>query len=137
MFANLCRKAITVYAKHTTTLIPMTGNAIESTARFGIGSILSRSMHILSGAKSAVNIQLMNVPKLLTPTASPQLMQTCGFKVKYKVKRRCRDCYMVMRQGRMYNICPTHPRHKQMAIKVHPRINWIITHATQSKIRPW
>lgn len=135
MFVNLLRNIVTACAKHTVSLVPLAGGSVLKTnARSGI---LSRSLYILSGTRSAVNVQLMNMPKLLVPSVTPQLMQTCGFKVKGRIKRRCRDCFMVMREGRLYNICRTHPRHKQMAIKVHPRVNWIITHATQSKVRPW
>lgn len=139
MFVNLFRNVVITCGKRAAASVPLTGN-IESNARLAAvasGNVLSRSLHILLGANPAVNLQLMSVPKLLTPTASPQLMQTCGFKVKGRLKRRCRDCYFVMREGRLFNLCPTHPRHKQMGIKVHPRVNWIVTHATQSKVRPW
>lgn len=137
MFANLVRNVISTCGKRATTLVPLTGSAIESNARLAAGNILSRSLHILSGVKPAVNVQLMNVPGLLSPATSPQLMQSCGMKVKGRLKRRCRDCYFVSRGGRLFNMCPTHPRHKQMSIRVHPRVNWIVTHATQSKVRPW
>ena len=54
---------------------------------------------------------------LLTPQI-PILSQTCGFKVKGKLKRRCKDCYFVVRERRKYVICETHPRHKQMSMKI-------------------
>lgn len=74
--------------------------------------------------------------KLLIPF-SPILMQTCGFKVKGRLRRRCKDCYFVVRDRRYYVICPTHPRHKQMSMKKRDYKSWILTHATQSKIRPY
>jgi len=58
-----------------------------------------------------------------------------GFKVKGNLKRRCKDCYIVVRQERGYVICPTHPRHKQMSMKKRDYKSWILTHATQSKER--
>uniref|UniRef100_A0A0A9XKQ8 Ribosomal protein n=1 Tax=Lygus hesperus TaxID=30085 RepID=A0A0A9XKQ8_LYGHE len=64
-------------------------------------------------------------------------MQVAGFKVKYALKRRCKDCYFVVRQERRYVMCPTHPRHKQMAPIKKPRYTWILTHASYSKVRPW
>ncbi|SPP87182.1 uncharacterized protein LOC117589313 [Drosophila guanche] len=71
---------------------------------------------------------------LLTP-ASTLLQQVAGFKVKGRLKRRCKDCYIVVRQERGYVICPTHPRHKQMSMKKRDYKSWILTHATQSKER--
>ncbi|KFB44444.1 AGAP005927-PA-like protein [Anopheles sinensis] len=76
-------------------------------------------------------------PKFLQPIAIPLLQHACGFKVKGRLKRRCKDCYFVMRQERLYVICKTHPRHKQMSMKKHDRNTWILTDATQSKIRAW
>lgn len=77
------------------------------------------------------------VPSILQIQNSPQLMQSCGFKVKGRLRRRCKDCYFVVREGRMYNICKTHPRHKQMAMKKKDKNTWILTHAMQSKVRPY
>ena len=75
-------------------------------------------------------------PKFLFPN-SCVISQVCGFKVKLKLKRRCKDCYFVVREQRKYVICPTHPRHKQMSMVKKPEYTWILTHACQSKIRPW
>lgn len=66
-----------------------------------------------------------------------QIIQTCGFKVKGRLKKRCKDCYFVMRRERNYVICKTHPRHKQMAMKKDADKTWILSHATQSPVRPW
>jgi len=74
--------------------------------------------------------------QLLTPKV-PILLSSCGFKVKKKLKRRCKDCYFVVRQGRVFVICKTHPRHKQMSMKAPDEVNWILTHAMQSPVRPW
>jgi large subunit ribosomal protein L36 len=74
--------------------------------------------------------------QLLTPTV-PVLSSSCGFKVKKKLKRRCRDCYFVVRHGRVYVICETQPRHKQMSMKAPDEVHWIISHASQSRVRPW
>lgn len=79
---------------------------------------------------------LGKMQRLLMPVTT-LLNHVAGFKVKGRVKRRCKDCYFVMRQQRLYNICPTHPRHKQMSMKKREDKTWILTHATQSKIRPY
>ncbi|AOW06137.1 ribosomal protein L36-domain-containing protein [Yarrowia lipolytica] len=36
-----------------------------------------------------------------------------GMKTKSAVRKRCPDCYIVTRKGRVFNYCKTHPRHKQ------------------------
>ncbi|KAM9286189.1 large ribosomal subunit protein bL36m [Cariama cristata] len=36
-----------------------------------------------------------------------------GLKMKTSLKRRCKDCYIVRRRGRLYVCCKTNPRHKQ------------------------
>ncbi|KAJ9575914.1 hypothetical protein L9F63_007226, partial [Diploptera punctata] len=73
---------------------------------------------------------------LLSPQI-PILSQACGFKVKGKPQRRCKDCYYVVRERRLFVICDTHPRHKQMAMKKPDKARWTIAHACQSKVRPW
>uniref|UniRef100_A0A2M4C306 Ribosomal protein n=1 Tax=Anopheles marajoara TaxID=58244 RepID=A0A2M4C306_9DIPT len=74
---------------------------------------------------------------LLQAAPTPLLNLACGFKVKGRLKRRCKDCYFVMRQERLYVICKTHPRHKQMSMKKHDRNTWFLTDATQGKERAW
>ncbi|XP_013114269.1 large ribosomal subunit protein bL36m [Stomoxys calcitrans] len=76
------------------------------------------------------------IQRLLTPI-STVLHQVAGFKVKGRLKRRCKDCYFVIRQQRHYVICPTHRRHKQMSMKKRDYKSWILTHATQSRVRPY
>lgn len=74
---------------------------------------------------------------LLRPAFLPLYSLVNGFKVKGRLKRRCKDCYFVVRQERTYVICKTHPRHKQMSQMKKPKNLWILTDATQSKVRQW
>lgn len=74
--------------------------------------------------------------KLLLPI-SHNIIPSCGFKVKGRLKRRCKDCYFVVRQQRLYVICKTHPRHKQMSMIPKEKNTWTLTHATMGKVRPW
>lgn len=74
--------------------------------------------------------------KLLAPSI-PMVNSVCGFKIKGRVTRRCKDCYFVVRGGRMHVICDKHPRHKQKAMWKKPHNTWILTHASQSPVRPW
>ncbi|CAM9262284.1 unnamed protein product [Bubo scandiacus] len=36
-----------------------------------------------------------------------------GLKTKTSLKKRCKDCFIVRRRGRLYVYCKTNPRHKQ------------------------
>ncbi|KAL1128850.1 hypothetical protein AAG570_013384 [Ranatra chinensis] len=73
---------------------------------------------------------------LLEPKSS-LISQVCGFKVKAQLRRRCKDCYIAVRDRRTYVICPTHRRHKQMSMVKKEKFNWILTSASQGKNRPW
>lgn len=99
---------------------------------------ITRGFHGLTVAPSSSGLAapLGIDNKFLTPVTS-LVSQTAGFKVKGRLKKRCKDCYFVVRQARLYVICPTHPRHKQMAMQKKDYNTWILTHATQSKVRPY
>lgn len=60
-----------------------------------------------------------------------------GMKQKGHLRLRCKDCYFVRRQERLYVMCKTKGRHKQMSMKTKPKNTWILTDATQSKLRAW
>lgn len=76
-------------------------------------------------------------PTVLLGGVSSLLQQVATLKVKGRLRRRCKDCYIVLRQQRAYVMCPTHGRHKQMSMKKREKSTWILTHATQSKVRPY
>lgn len=93
----------------------------------------ARSYHIFDTVRNTQQTlpsNLLTIPKI-------NIIQTCGFKVKGLVRRRCKDCYFVRRQERLYVICKTHRRHKQMSVVKDERNTWILSHATQGKVRPW
>eukprot|EP00066_Takifugu_rubripes_P018056 XP_011607322.1 PREDICTED: 39S ribosomal protein L36, mitochondrial [Takifugu rubripes] len=58
-----------------------------------------------------------------TPESAPSLLGQCqhvpciqpsaGMKTKSALKRRCKDCFFVVRRGRLFVYCKTNPRHKQ------------------------
>lgn len=86
------------------------------------------------------SFSLQNFEKHSNQFLMPKLynaIQICGLKVKGFVKKRCKDCFMVMRDGRMYVECKTYGRHKQVTIAKKPKNTWMLSHATQSKVRPW
>lgn len=103
--------------------------------RTNAGGLVQRSLHILSSPRTSFGVVAQ--PSLLAATGLPQMNQIAGFKVKAIVKRRCRDCFLVAHEGRVYNLCETHPRHKVMSMKKRPKSEYMLSHATQHKIRPW
>ncbi|XP_068527320.1 large ribosomal subunit protein bL36m [Anas acuta] len=53
-------------------------------------------------------------PALPAGPALPGLLQlVAGLKTKTTLRRRCKDCYVVRRRGRLYVCCKSNPRHKQ------------------------
>nr|CAD7195253.1 unnamed protein product [Timema douglasi] len=106
-----------------------------------LGENLQRNYHgvikTFDSLTQTKNLTSVSLFKPLLNSFVPMFIPVCGFKVKGKLKRRCKDCYFVMRQERLYVICKTHPRHKQMAMKKKEKNTWILTHATQGPIRAW
>ena len=42
-----------------------------------------------------------------------QISQNREYKTKTRLRKRCKSCYFVWRNGRLYVECNEHPRHKQ------------------------
>lgn len=74
---------------------------------------------------------------LLQPNTVLLEQPVCGFKFKGVVKKRCKDCYIVVKDRQQIVLCKTHPRHKQKQIMPKEKDTWIITHRTYGRIRPW
>lgn len=51
--------------------------------------------------------------KSILSVSSPSLVQYREYKPKVRLRKRCRNCYFVWRNGRLYVECTEHPRHKQ------------------------
>lgn len=85
---------------------------------------------------------LNNTPKILSINQLPavtglSLIPSRGFKVFGKVRRRCKDCYIVTRDQRVYNLCKVHQKHKQMSIRHTDKAYYILTGVQQKKRREW
>ncbi|KAL6255300.1 hypothetical protein P5V15_013640 [Pogonomyrmex californicus] len=85
---------------------------------------------------SPCNILNHNASFLLQPVL-PMYNSVCGLKAKGRLQLRCKDCYFLCKDERWYVMCKTHPRHKQVKIKKKEYKTWILTWASQSKIRGW
>ncbi|XP_042883500.1 39S ribosomal protein L36, mitochondrial-like [Penaeus japonicus] len=105
--------------------------AIPACSITGVLSPLMRSLHMMP----VISREIIRKP-LLQPVAT-SVLQSCGMKQKGKLTLRCDDCYYVMRKGRLFVMCKTKPRHKQMAMQKKEKNTWILTHATQSPYRAW
>jgi len=83
---------------------------------------------------------MQNVPQTLSVIQSVSnlsLIPSRGFKVFGKVRRRCKDCYIVTRDQRVYNLCKTYGKHKQMSIRHTDKFYYILTGVQQKKKREW
>ncbi|NXT43402.1 RM36 protein, partial [Pelecanoides urinatrix] len=69
---------------------------------------VSRSLPLWCGA--AAPRALLAVPP---PPGLPAPPLLAGLKTKTSLKKRCKDCFIVRRRGRLYVCCKTNPRHKQ------------------------
>ncbi|XP_030341574.1 39S ribosomal protein L36, mitochondrial [Strigops habroptila] len=68
---------------------------------------LSRALSPWCGAAAPRALLALPSPAGLLPPL------VAGLKSKTSLKRRCKDCFMVRRRGRLYVLCKTNPRHKQ------------------------
>lgn len=99
-----------------------------------------RSFHAMTSQPSALNntSQLTTVAAhRLLPVQTGALAQIRGLKHVQAVHRRCKYCTLMMIDGVLHNHCSVHPRHKQKKKTIHPKHTWVITHAMQTKKRPW
>uniref|UniRef100_A0A8C5EZA8 Ribosomal protein n=2 Tax=Gouania willdenowi TaxID=441366 RepID=A0A8C5EZA8_GOUWI len=87
--AYRCFSALTVTSPRTLLLSSSTVCSSSSSAHCGL-SLLKRCQNLLLSFQPSV-----------------------GMKTKSALKRRCKDCFFVVRRGRLFVFCKTHPRHKQ------------------------
>ncbi|KAK8753417.1 hypothetical protein OTU49_004410 [Cherax quadricarinatus] len=93
---------------------------------------LVRSFHFLQPVESTTTTQ-----SSILKVVGVSLVPARSMKQKGRLRLRCQGCYYTMRQGRLYVMCNLKPRHKQMAMQKKEKNTWILTHATQSPMRPW
>lgn len=105
-----------------------------------IPNVLDRRIHSICDRQ-----RLNPIAKNLSSHSTSALLQpdipTCnlmrGMKVKGRLELRCKGCYYVARNERLFVMCKTHPRHKQTQMKKREYKTWILTSASQSKVRGW
>ncbi|KAF0748306.1 mitochondrial ribosomal protein L36 [Aphis craccivora] len=98
-------------------------------------------MNFLSNLFRKASI-INRAPQLLSVLNTPSvnglsIVPFRGFKVFGKVRKRCKDCYFVTRDQRLYNLCKTFQKHKQMSIRHQDKAYYILTSVQQKKQREW
>uniref|UniRef100_A0A8C3US92 Ribosomal protein n=1 Tax=Catharus ustulatus TaxID=91951 RepID=A0A8C3US92_CATUS len=66
-----------------------------------------------SGGAAASASPPWRAPRGLLAVLPPLPPLLAGLKTRTVLKRRCKDCYIVRRRGRVYVCCRSNPRHKQ------------------------
>lgn len=79
---------------------------------------------------------LSKTVQFLTPITC-NLMPVCGMKAKGKVRKRCKACYMVYKDHRVFNFCKVKPKHNQMNIVEKASFYFKITERTHGRIRKY
>lgn len=130
MFRHLSKVAIRLFSNREVTSKIFFGNQIRAFS----GIITSSYNYNAAAPHSQLDKQLLHPRSIANP---PELNLNRGMKQFGRLRRRCKDCYFVMRHERLYVMCKTHPRHKQMQMKKKDKNTWILTDATQSKQRAW
>lgn len=110
-----------------------------------LSSVESFTRIINNNIHQTCNKQYSNFSNMYANKITSKLLQpllpiynfTCSLKTKTLLHRRCKHCLLMWKNGRKYIICKVKPRHNQVERVKKEKNTWILTHATQSKIREW
>ncbi|EFN85818.1 39S ribosomal protein L36, mitochondrial [Harpegnathos saltator] len=105
-----------------------------------IQNILARNIHFICDRRK-LNLTPNSLPdhstSVILPCITPMYNSICSLKTRGVLQRRCKDCYFVSRHERLYVMCKSHPRHKQVQMKKREYKTWILTSVSQKKKRDW
>ena len=90
---------------------------------FSVAAIFTRQLFPIFGGGAS----RMMIPSL--PLLTPHLISR-GMKWVAHPKKRCKDCYFVVKDEVKYVMCLKHARHKQGTKRGPLKLTWIMTHAT-------
>uniref|UniRef100_A0A3Q4G0K7 Ribosomal protein n=1 Tax=Neolamprologus brichardi TaxID=32507 RepID=A0A3Q4G0K7_NEOBR len=74
-------------------------------------AFVHRSLFTLTGGSHAFLPSSASISSIQLPSFG--FPPSAGMKTKTALKRRCKDCFFVIRRGRLFVFCKTNPRHKQ------------------------
>lgn len=109
---------------------------------YGVSSVISRTYtpanyySILSSSITLSNAATFRTSNFLAPVVC-SAVQACGMKVKGLVRKRCKDCYMVYKDHKIYNYCKTKPKHNQRNRTPNEKEYFILTEITHGRIRKY
>jgi ribosomal protein L36 len=84
------------------------GTYLLSSSSFASRSYLSSKVSLLN-----IDSYQRNVFPYISSSITPLFTQSRYYKVKTRLRKRCRGCYFIWRNGRLYVECSAHLRHKQ------------------------
>ncbi|CAL7939790.1 unnamed protein product [Xylocopa violacea] len=102
--------------------------------------VINRNMHYMCNKQYSYNLSNVCTNKTSSTLLQPLLPMynfACGLKMKTILKRRCKSCIICWKNDRKYVICKEKPRHNQVERKKEACSTWILTSASQSKVREW
>lgn len=67
----------------------------------------------------------------------PSVMLVNTWKYKAKVKKRCKGCYFLYKEGVLHNLCHLKPKHKQILFHPKDKNTWILSGVSTNKSREW
>lgn len=109
-------------------------NQLSNTMNFLFRTLVPRIL--VSSERFILPSVSQNKPNFLQPMLQQQsLVPAAGFHHVGKPKKRCASCYFVVKDETLMVLCDAKPRHKQIQRKPPPKMNWIMTSATQGGAR--
>ena len=75
--------------------------------------IINKNIYPFNKQFSSLSVNSPNKKKLIMPQNSVLVQQVCEFKTKMRLRKRCRSCYFLWKNGRIYVECKAYPNHRQ------------------------
>lgn len=102
-----------------------------------VQNIVSRRVYYIHNRQILTQSISSNDTSALLQPLLPMYYLVRGLKAKGRLQLRCKDCYFMCKEDRWFVMCKTHPRHKQVKQAKKEYKTWILTFASQSKVRDW
>lgn len=102
-----------------------------------VQNIVSRRICYIHNRQILTQAIINNDTSALLQPLLPMYYLIRGLKAKGRLQLRCKDCYFMCKEDRWFVMCKTHPRHKQVKQAKKEHKTWILTFASQSKVRDW
>lgn len=134
------RATMNIYSLFRTTCQTIKFMAPKLSSMEPFTKIIHRNMHHICDKQYSNNLSNMYMNKISSILLQPSLPMynvICGLKMKTILKRRCKHCLLMWRNDRAYIKCKVKPKHNQVERKKKEYKTWILTHASQSKVREW